>query len=180
MKKTLLIVAAILVLAASVNAAPATAYMGIFNDAGHSVNFVAPAAFTPFDVWIWILPGVLGVQAAEFGVVFPATIVTTNTAQNPDISVALGSLTAGISVAYFNCQTDWVYTHHLTCLALSATPGQISLVGDPSTSPPIFAIATCEEGFPYGTVVYYTPLYLYNPGPVATQQSSWGAIKNLF
>jgi hypothetical protein len=180
MKKTLLIAVAILLFAMTVNAAPGTAYIGVFKDAGHLENFISPTTFAPFDVWIWILPGVLGVQAAEFGVVFPATVVTTNTIQNPDITVALGSLTGGISVAYGTCQNDWTFTHHLTCISLAAAPGTIALVGDASVSPPIFAIATCELGYPTAPVIYFTPLYLYNPGPVGVQQSTWGAIKNMF
>lgn len=178
MKKALLIAAAILLFAGAVHA---DAYIGVFADAGHSVRTLSPAAFTPFDVWIWILPGAAGVQAAEFGATFPGTVITTNTVVNPLITVALGSLTAGTSVAYGACNTDWVYTHHLTCMSLAAgVPSRIDLVGDMSVSPPIFAIATCEPGYPYGPVIYFTPLYLYQDGPVATKDASWGAIKSLF
>jgi hypothetical protein len=181
MKKAMLLALATLFVASSLFAeAPGQAYIGVYGDEGHSVCSVNPALYTPFDVWIWILPGYLGVQAAEFQVNFPATIVTTQTITNPEISVGLGTLTGGISVAFFTCHYDWVYTHHLTCLAIGATPGAIQLAGDSSVHPPLFVIATCEEGFPYGTLVYLNALAVFQPCVIGTQSSSWGAIKNLF
>ncbi len=179
MKKALLIAAAILLFAGSINAAPAQGYIAIFNDANHSVCSVSPLLqYVPFDVWIWCLPGVNGMIAAEFRVIFPATVITTATTPNPLITVALGDLVGGISVAYGACNQDWTYTHHLTCMALAAVPGFIEIGANPSAG--AYQFATCELGYPIEPIQYLNGLALGQLCVVGTQESTWGAIKNLF
>jgi len=179
MKKAMLLALAALFIASSVFAAPDKGYIGIYNDANHSVCSVYPPQYVPFDVWVWCLPSVHGLQAAEFRVVFPPTIITTATVQNPGITVALGSLTDGISVAYGNCNVDWVYTHHLTCMALAAgVPGYVSITANPSAGK--YQFANCEPGYPTEDCTIINNLAINQQCLIGTQTSTWGAIKNLF
>ena len=180
MKKALLIAAAILLFAGSINAQPGTSYMGVYGDANHSICRVDPIQYVPFHAYIMVLPSVRGMQAAEFTLLLPGTIITSGTAKNADITVELGSLTGGISCAFGSCHSDWTVLYDLTCIALATVPGFIGLSGDISVNPPIFAIASCEPGYPSEPVIYHAPLACYQPCNVATQSSTWGAIKNLF
>jgi hypothetical protein len=191
MKKALLIAAAVMFVASSVVAElPPVGYIGIFKDATHATdpaaNTVCPAPYGNFSAWIWILPPVNGMQAAEFAVSFPPTIITLATVQNPAIAVALGTL-PGISVAFAEglCQMDWAWTHQLTLMNLApiVAPGlKIDIIMHPGTIPPAYQLATCALGYPIEPLKYLTPLYLcYVPdGPLGVQETNWGAIKSLF
>lgn len=194
MKKALLIAAAVMFVASSAFAVlPDVGYIGIFKDVTHFVgdpdeygnpgNLVCPAVYGTFEAWIWILPPVDGLQAAEWAVLFPATTVTLNTVQNPAIAVALGSLPAGISVAFAEgmCQMDWAWTHQLTMMLLAPVPCKIEIINHPGTLPPAFQVATCALGYPIEPLINLTPLYVcWVPNPLGVQETNWGAIKSLF
>jgi len=187
MKKALLIAAAVMFVASAAFASDAPiGYIGIYSDGAHSVNTICPAAYSPFHAWIWCLPSVNGLQAAEFAVAFPATAVTTNTAHNPLIAVELGNLAGGISIALAegSCQTDWVWLYDLTMLYLGGVQVKIDIIPHPGTLPePAYQFATCELGYPIEPCIYLTPLYLCwtpDPGPLGVQETNWGAIKSLF
>jgi hypothetical protein len=183
MKKAMLLAVAVLLFAGSAFALPGTGYIGIYADAAHSVRTVCPAQYGQFQAWIYCLPSVNGLQAAEFAVSSPATAVTLVTNQNPMISVALGSLGAGISVAFAEgaCQMDWVWTHNLVMMSLAAVPGQIKIIPHPGTLPvPAYQFATCQLGYPIEPCINLTPLYICSDGPLGVQETNWGAIKSLF
>jgi hypothetical protein len=185
MKKALLIAVAIMLFAGSVFAIdlPPVGYIGIYADVNRAANSVCPAMYGQCQAWIYCLPSVNGLQAAEFAVSFPATIVTLVTNQNPLITVALGSLPAGISVAFgeTTCQRDWVWTHNLVLMSLAAIPTKIDIIPHPNVQPvPAFQFASCLAGYPIESCIYFTPLYLCQPGSVGVQETNWGAIKSLF
>ena len=186
MKKAMLLAVAILLMAGALSAQtlPPIGYIGVYADAGRASNTVCPAQYGQFQAWIWCLPNVMGLQAAEFAVSFPATTVTLATVQNPAITVALGTLAGGISVAFGegSCQMNWAWTHNLTMmsLALPSVPGKIDIIKHPGTQPPAYQFATCEPGYPIVPCIYLTPLYICQSGPVGVEETNWGAIKSLF
>jgi hypothetical protein len=187
MKKAMLLAAAVMFIASSVSAVlPPVGYIGIFKDATHNTdpgaNVICPAVYGSFSAWIWILPPVNGLQAAEWAVSFPATTVTLATVQNPGIAVALGTLANGISVAFAEgqCNMDWAWTHQLTMMSLGAVPCKIDIIKHPGTIPPAYQLATCALGYPIEPLKYLTPLYLCMDGSVGVQETNWGAIKSLF
>jgi hypothetical protein len=193
MKKALLIAAAVLFVAGSVFAQtlPPEGYIGIFKDATHNTdpaaNTVCPGPYGAFGAWIWCLPSENGLQAAEFAVSFPATVLVSGTVKNPNITVELGTLQTGISVAFGEgmCNMDWVYLYQLTCVLLSPTPvtTKIDIIPHPTTQPPAYQFASCELGYPIEPCIYLTPLYICwtpDPGPLGVQETNWGAIKSLF
>ncbi len=150
---------------------PSVGYIGIWADQYHSDCDVFPAQYTTFDVWIWCLPSYRGLNAAEFAVGIPPTVIILSTVQNSDITVSLGTLTEGISVGYGECQPDWTYTHHLTCMNLGAAgvPDSIDIIPHPDILPsPAYRFANCECGYPIEPCNKYTPLRLNqicNPAP---------------
>jgi hypothetical protein len=179
MKKALLIAAAILLFAGSISA-QGTAYIGVYGDLDHSVCRLDPLQYVGFHAYIMVLPSTRGMQAAEFTLLLPGTVISTASVKNPDITVELGSLTGGISVAFGSCHTGWTYLYDMTLLCLATVPGYIGLSGDISINPPIFAVASCEAGYPSEPVIYHAPLALFQACNIGTQTSTWGAIKNLF
>lgn len=190
--KILLAAVAIIIVASSAFALPDTGYIGLFIDATHNTdpaaNTVCPAAYGQFMCWIWCLPSVNGLQAVEFAVGFPSTVVTLAVVQNPCITIGLccGTLSTGISVAFAEgcCQMDWVWTHQITMMSLAATPAKIAIAPNQNVLPvPAYQFASCEPGYPIEPCIYLTPLYICwspDPGPLGVREESWGAIKSLF
>jgi hypothetical protein len=190
MKKALLIAAAIMFVASSAFALPDHGYIGMFKDMTHNTspaaNTVCPATYGQFHGYIMILPSVNGLQAAEFAVSFPPTVVTLVTTKNPGITVELGNLPGGMSVAFGEgmCQTDWVMIYDLQLMFLGGAQLKIDIIPHPGTLPlPAMQFANCLPGYPIEPLTYLTPLYLCwtpDPGPLGVQQTNWGAIKSLF
>ena len=187
--KITLVFAAIMLLAGSVLAVlPPIGYIGLFTDTAHSDNTVCPSAYGQFQCWIWCLPSVNGLQAAEFAVSFPSTVVVLSTVKNPGIIIALccGALPTGVSVSFSEgmCQNDWVWLYQLTIMSLAATPEKIEIVPSPNAWPaPAYQFASCQPGYPIEPCINLTPLYICwtpDPGPLGARETSWGAIKSLF
>ncbi|MCX5752105.1 MAG: hypothetical protein NTW97_00505 [Candidatus Krumholzibacteria bacterium] len=191
-------IAAFLIAASPVLASgPQIGYIGLFKDATHDVswpansgNTVCPSQYGQFQCWIWCLPSVHGLQAAEFAVSFPSTVVVLATVQNPGTAGRLccGSLVEGISVAFGEglCQMDWVWLFQLSMMQLGSpeVPAKIEIVPSPGVWPlPAYQFASCEPGNPIEPCINLTPLYICwtpNPGPLGVRETSWGAIKSLF
>jgi len=191
----MLAVALIALASGSAFALPETGYIGIFADAAHNTSpasggsgyNICPPQYGQFQCWIWCLPGERGLQAAEFAVSFPPTvIVLAVTPHYPAITLQVGSPDGGICISFpeGNCQADWIWTHHFTCMSLAAgVPAQIRIVPHPGTQPPAYQFASCEIGYPIEPCIVLCPLYIcypYPEGPLGVEQANWGAIKGLF
>jgi hypothetical protein len=182
MKKALLISAAVILVAGSAFAIPPpVGYIGVFKDATHIFpNFVCAEPYGQFHAWIWCLPGEHGLIAAEFAVSFPATAAEISHVRNPGITIELGSLAAGIQLAFSEtaCQRDWVYLYDITMILLNVAYSQIRIVPHPDVLPiPAYQFATCQLGYPIERCIYLTPLVICPTHSV--EESSWGAIKSL-
>jgi hypothetical protein len=186
MKKALLIAAAVMFVASSVVAVdlPPVGYIGVYGDAGHTLNSVCPAPYAGFPAWIMCLPPAEGLQAAEFALNLPAgQVISLAAVKNPNITVELGALTTGISIAFgeTTCQLDWVYLYQLTLMMLGPGPSRVDIIPHPGVQPvPAYQFASCALGYPIVPCIFHTPLYLCQSGPLGVQESNWGAIKSLF
>jgi hypothetical protein len=113
----------------------------------------------------------------------PATIISLSTVKNPGITVELGALNTGISVAFGEgqCQMDWVWLYNLTLMALAPAPGAVMIIPHPGTLPvPAYQAASCELGYPIEPLIRLSHLHFYQSCQVGVQESNWGAIKSLF
>jgi hypothetical protein len=99
---------------------------------------------------------------------------------NPLISVGLGTLQAGTSVAFYTCQLDWVWTHQVACYLINTSPSVITIIPDPTAVPPEYLFARCDLGDSLFEPTIFSSLYLNQACVIATQNASWGAIKSLF
>ena len=190
MKRLVMIAMGLLLLAGSAFAQPFpglpdTAYVGLFADAAHTVRSVNyTGAMTIFQWYIWWLPSNMGLQGAEFKIQLPANVVSiTVLSKDPAITVELGTLAAGISIAFAegSCKTDWVFSHQLQSILTSNVQSQIEIVEHPGVLPfPAYQVASCEPGYPIYPVKRFTHLYMNWDGGIAVEEKSWGAIRSLF
>jgi hypothetical protein len=190
MMKTILAACAILLVANSAFAVlPPIGYIGLFTDATHNGNTVCASQYGSFQCWIWCLPSVNGLQAAEFAVSFPPTVVIVSTVRNPGLyGLCCGSAASGVSVAFGEgmCQMDWVWLFQITLVQMGPpeVPAKIEILPHPGVLPaPVYQFASCELGYPIEPCINLTPLYICwtpNPGPLGVRETSWGAIKSLF
>jgi hypothetical protein len=189
MKRALLVAsAAMLVAGAAFATTLPIGYIGVFSDETHTMdstgNFACPALYGQFQAWIWCLPSIRGLQAAEFALGVPSTVVRLATAKNGIIILELGSLDTGMSVAFAegDCKTDWVWLYNLTMMLLAPTPAKIEILPHPGVLPyPAYEFASCLPGYPIEECRYLTPLYVcWTPSPIGVEETSWGAIKSLF
>lgn len=175
MKKVLLAVA-MLMLATPVFAADG--YVALYADANHSnCSVMNPGGFFPAEVWIWFFTPSLGVQAAEYKLTAPASVIVSTVTTNADITASLGDVVGGISVAFGACQNGWVWTQHVTCYLTMTAPDFIRIEPRPAVG---LQFASCELGFPIYPATVLNHLALNQGCVVATENASWGAIKSLF
>jgi hypothetical protein len=175
--KKLLLALAILVFATPLFAADA--YVGLYTDANHGVcDLYLVGGFMPFDLWIWWIAPTVGVQAAEYRIVAPSYVILSTVTTNPDISVTLGDIVNGISVAFYGCNPSWVWTQKVLCYLTGPGPGFIQIDKRPDVDH--IQIASCELGYPIYTAAVLNHLAIGQSCQIATEESSWGAIKSLF
>jgi len=136
-------------------------YIGVFADAGHSDCDVFPTPWSMFTVWIWCLPSINGMSAAEFAISIPDLdmIIKIDEIQNPQIILSLGSLDTGISIVFDECQTEWVWTHQIQCLPMGTiSPDVIEIIPHPEAGE--YQFASCLENFPVEPCISLSPLYV--------------------
>jgi hypothetical protein len=169
------------VMSSGADAAPSKPYVGLFQDQTHSVTSVSPPAFVPFDLWICWLPSAHGLQATEFQVTFPSNVIRMATVQNPDLAILIGCPPPGesyVCAVFTTCQTDWTWTHHLTCMLTVAAPSFIE-IGPPSYTT-ILQAANCESGYPMEPVTVLNKFGINQDGVIGVESETWGAIKSLY
>jgi hypothetical protein len=174
--KKLLLDLSILALATPVFAQ--NGYVGLFADGDHSdCDIYLSGGFMPFDLWIWFTHP-LGVQAAEYKVVAPAYVILSTVTTNPEISVTLGDVVNGISVAFYGCNVGWAWTQRVSCYLTGAGPGYVLIDKRPEVA--AIQLCSCEVGFPIYPATVLNHLAIGQACAIATEESSWGAIKSLF
>jgi len=150
-RSTAAVVLAAIVLAAAYAQSPAEVLpygsIGLYVDEGRSSNTVSyPGAPAEFTMYVFCRPGEQGMIAAEFGIAYPANVIPAAVTENLLISISLGSLDAGISVAFLDCQNDWVWTHHQSLFLVNADETRIEI--EKHRAADAYQFATCELGYP--------------------------------
>ena len=93
-----------------------------------------------------------GTNGAEFLFVYPANVLPADVTTNPLISVYLGDLGTGMSFAFLDCQTDWVWSHHQRLFLTSADPAFVKITASSLSGE--CQVASCEIGYPLEPVVF--------------------------
>ncbi len=191
MKHALTLALIVLVIASTAFAQlPPKGYIGLFTDANHDTWCVTgEMPFYMVNFWILCLPSVDGMLCAEFAISYPSSgviqaAVTPNVAI---ISVAQGSLPAGMSVCYIECQWDWHWCFNQQIYVNEPDQKMIEII--PHTDPRITQIQFAEcipPSYPIEKAVKFTNFYInYDPiteplcQVTGTESKSWGAIKTM-
>jgi hypothetical protein len=181
MKKVILLVAAMALMAGAVNAGP-IAYIGLYTDANHAICSQAiPAPYMGFTTWIWVLPSDNGMMCAEFKLVAPAWLLSIGTTVNPAYSVALGAPydAGGVSICFGACQNAWTWLYQLSQLPTAAgVPGYIEIVARPDAG--AYQVANCLPKYPLEPLTILNYLALNQECIFANEDASWGAIKGMY
>jgi hypothetical protein len=184
MKRMVLILAGLVLIASPCFAQTDTSYVGLFTDDAHTTWTVSAAGgFTPFTLYMYFLPGANGLIAAEFRLVVPSNVLaSTITYKDPDITVELGTLTGGIAVAIDpdHCKPAgaWFKLYAVSCFLTTVDPSLVEIGPNPAAN--AYQIATCELGYPFGPLKRYTNICCNQDCSIATRRTTWGAIKELF
>ncbi len=185
MKKVIFFVVALALMAGSVNAGP-KAYIGLYIDEGHSIcQLLIEEYYQEWITYVFILPSDEGLSGAEFKLVGPTFLRTTDIVVNENITVAMGTPfdAEGVSVAFGPCMTDWTWTHAIGCMSYKATgegvPAFIEIVERPDAG--AYQITICDPpDYSLRPVTILNHLALSQDCIIANEDASWGAIKGMY
>ncbi len=138
---------------------PSCAYIGLYADEARSSNTVSFAGgYTEFTMYVFCGPTDRGLFAAEFSIAYPGNVLSADVTTNPLISVSLGDLDTGISVAFAECQNDWIWTHRQRLFLTSGDAARVGIEKNEVAGE--YQIATCGLGYPLEPVFFSSQLCL--------------------
>jgi hypothetical protein len=177
MKKIILTIAAIALFAVPASANVLSLWA---DEAMTSCEVTTMAPYTPFNVFVFLEPGVEGAFAVEYMLVVLPGHFSTAQAISPVVSAAtigvwIGS--PGISAPFVSCQADLLWVVNLTMMAPDIAPGHYMIVANESAG--AMQVAICADPRPLLEATAYNYLGFNDGCVVGTEESSWGAIKNL-
>lgn len=178
MKKVLLLTTALLLVATVAMAQlPPTGYIGLYTDDARSSNCIE-ATGGGYDVYVMVLPSDQGLMTTEFAISFPSGVYLTKTTYASDIALTWGDPANGLRATFSACKTAWCWPCYMTFDIWNVSGGNIEIIPHPDSG--LMQLCNCNEGYPTESVIYLTPMYLGECGPLANEESSWGAIKGMY
>ena len=184
MKKLLLFGILLMMIASPLSAQlPATPYLALFEDDARSDWCVDGIGFV--TMYLFMLPMTDGAICAELSTAVTGTgagaLMWMAPTYHPDIAdPVLGAVPGDMGVCFLSCKTDWVYFYSVGILVQGVDPARVE-IGPYGVSPyPIVLDCTpAPDAIEYEAIIY-NHFYINDCGPVSVDESSWGAIKNLY
>jgi hypothetical protein len=179
MKKALLLGVALLLIASVASAQlPPQGFMGLYADANHTEWCIYGTG--SFTMYLFVLPPEAGMKCVELSTVLSSTnIAVFSPMYNADVQQpVMGGVPGDLAACFGNCWLEWVDVFSATLFIMAPTPE--SVIMEPFTGSPTLKILDCG-----GLETEALPMtYLYtntDPCPgIATKESTWGAIKNMY
>ncbi len=177
MKKAIIIVLAMFVISA-----PAAAQqLSLWADEAQTQCMVTTAAgYQPFNLFVFLEPGVEGAFAVEYKMeILPGHFSTVQT-PNPVVSGATIGVwfnSPGISAPFISCQVAPFWVVNLTMMAPDVTPGHYNLTLNDDSN--FMGVAICPDPRPLADAIALNQFGFNADCVVGTEESSWGAIKSL-
>jgi len=169
---------------------PPTGSIGLYADASRQYYACCPFfesyPVARVEVWIWCLPSTRGLKCAEFAIAYPPNVIRDRIVYSPLISSSQGDLINGFSACFSACQMDWVWVAHQS-LYIVHLSSYAEIV--PHSGVGLYRFFNCDSGdccyepCLKGTNLYFnSTAYLCLPPEIAiqTDESTWGAVKELF
>ncbi|MBU8920545.1 MAG: T9SS type A sorting domain-containing protein [Bacteroidales bacterium] len=177
----LALIGAIVIAVPCVLHAGPTAYIGLYTDEERSNNTVIfSEMWEHFEVWVWVLPGDLGMMCTEFSVDHhDLVIVEGELFPNPECTVNMGNLfyPGGASICFGSCQYDWTWLYRISMYTQSMESGRIEIREHPDAGG--LQIANCilpdypiEEAFIYSEICYARSISPDDYMPIFTELSA--------
>jgi hypothetical protein len=190
MKRVLLVMALALLVPAMLNA---QATMGVYFDPWPGKMHISPPAFTPFDAWLYLHNANLPVTAVEYQLQTPMdpthSLFSLTVQGYPDLySIHMGDPWNGHSIAFWPYLNGYTPGYNLLCKFMCFLPIDACWdMGGAIADYPVIVGPHPDSGYVRGT--YYPnndpfPIIgltsIVCPYLIATEESSWGAIKGQF
>lgn len=142
-------------------------------------GFTAPASYTPYEIWVWILPDVNGLKGFSFTIDMGNDLCAGVT-NNPDLVYPADSPIeeTGWTGYFSSCHYDWVWLTKLSMIAVSITPHCVEIIGHPDTG--AVEAMDCTEGNPAVPLTVLNSYCVNTPCVVDARDSSWGAVKSIY
>jgi hypothetical protein len=185
MKKALLLAVALMMVASAANAG----WIDLFSASTHDAwcLYPPPVQYVPITIYMIARPPADGFRATECKITIPDPCASiTNVTYHPNMNLAFGEWPTGMSLSFSACMLDpWVLCATIQVLSLDcawSTDCQVIELSERNDSE-FLGFATCGTGFPPEAAGHQFNVYLNcDPCPdiVATEDASWGAIKNLY
>jgi hypothetical protein len=143
-------------------------WVGVYKDWTHSNQCVEVGTYQYFSLWLWWRPGSRGMNSAEFKLDFPANVALLYTESNPAVSVESGTLDTGLSIAFAECQTDWVWTQYVSCILLAMGDEDVVTVdAHPSTGSLLLEACDADHSteWPFAFTLYINECLMCPPSP---------------
>ena len=190
MRKSLILIATVLVVAIPAAASAQYGVIGLYTDASAGNCEVNDSAQGIFDVWVVHTMGT-GASAAQFKVQPSMGFTATYIGDFSPFELYLGSSQTGISIAYGECLSGSIVLLKITYLfdGSSGTCGWLEVTGDPAEreypNDPI--VADCGSWDTMAKHVVQGGKLFVNPDgscpcflAVPVRESTWGQIKSLY
>jgi len=177
MKKIFWLGITLMVLVAPASAQlPANAYFGLFIDEARTDWCVSGAGM--YTMYIIVLPSVDGLICSELSTALVGTgVMFVVPTWHPDSAQpVMGAVPGDLAHCFVNCHYDWVYVCSVGILVQTADPVSIEI--GPYATQPYPTALDCGGG--EGEAIIFTKFYVNGCGPVGVEESTWGAIKNMY
>lgn len=180
MKKLLLFGIALMLIAPPVSAQlPATPYLALYEDVVRSDWCVTGIGFV--NMYLFVLPNVDGAVCAELSISVTGAgagglMWGVPTYHVDVVEPVMGSVPGEMGVCFGDCKMDWIYFYNVGILVQTVEPARAE-IGVFGTSP-YPKVLDCLGAEP--EAIIFNHYYINDCGPVAVDESSWGAIKSLY
>jgi hypothetical protein len=155
---------------------PANAYFGLFIDEARTDWCISGIGFK--TMYLVVLPSENDLWCSELS----TTVVGSGLRffapdWNPDTAEpVMGGIPGDLAQCFVNCHDDWIYVCIVEMVVEDETPKSIE-IGPYQTQPYPNAL-DCYGG--EGEAIPFTTFYINGCGPIAVEETSWGAIKSLY
>ena len=181
MKRILLVMVMVVLVSTAVSAQlPPQGYFGLFVDDTRA-NWCITGTGS-FTIYLFVLPNVDGMKCIELKtVVSSANIAVFSAVYNPDVAQPImGGVPGDLAACFGNCYYDWVQVFSATLFLMAPTAESVTM--EPFTGSPYMKTLDCLTPANELETIAWTYVYTNYAEcpPYANQESTWGAIKNMY
>jgi hypothetical protein len=178
MKKALLIALALFVVSVPASAQQLSLWS---DEAMTSCSVTTAGPYTPFPIYVFLEPGPEGAFAVEYKLTTPAGHFSpAGNVINPVVSGATIGVwygAPGISAPFTSCQVSLFWVIMLNMMAPNTTPGHYAFALNDDSN--FMGVAICPDPRPLADAIAINEFGFNADCVVGTEESSWGAIKNM-